>query len=95
MKNTDHHKTFLHNKNVLAVFTGKHTYVSGTWYSNPYTPSTWNYMSVHVKGNIKFVNDSELEDILRITSLHFEDQNQQSTTTFDNLPLEFKQKAIG
>jgi transcriptional regulator len=95
MKNTDHHKTFLHNENVLAVFTGKHTYVSGTWYSNPYMPSTWNYMSVHIKGKIRFVNDSELEDILRITSLHFENQNQQSTTTFDNLPLEFKRKAIG
>jgi len=95
MKNTDHHKTFLHNENVLAVFTGKHTYVSGTWYSNPNTPSTWNYMSVHIKGIIKFVNQSELEDILRTVSLHFEGQNQQSTTTFDNLPSEFKKRAIG
>ena len=39
MKNTDHHKAFLQNANVLAVFTGKHTHVSGTWYSNPHTPS--------------------------------------------------------
>jgi transcriptional regulator len=30
MKNTDHHKAFLHNANVLAVFTGNHTYVSAT-----------------------------------------------------------------
>lgn len=95
MKNTDHHKTFLHNENVLAVFTGKHTYVSGTWYSNPNTPSTWNYMSVHVKGIIRFVNESELEEILRSVSLHFEGQNQQSTTIFDNLPSEFKKRAIG
>lgn len=49
MKNTDHHKSFLHNENILVVFTGHHTYVSGTWFSNPFTPSTWNYMSVHVK----------------------------------------------
>ncbi len=95
MKGTDHHKAFLHNENVLAVFTGKHTYVSGTWYSNPYTPSTWNYMSVHVKGMIRFVNSAELEDILRITSLHFEGGNQQSTTVFDNLPLDFKRKVLG
>lgn len=94
MKNTDHHKAFLHNENVLTVFTSKNTYVSGTWYSNPYTPSTWNYMSVHIKGNIRFVNDSELKDILRVTSLHFEGQNEKSTTTFDNLPLNFKQKAV-
>ncbi|MBK8489835.1 MAG: FMN-binding negative transcriptional regulator [Saprospirales bacterium] len=95
MKNTDHHKAFLHNENVLAVFTGKHTYVSGTWYSNPYTASTWNYMSVHVKGIIRFLDDSALEDVLRMTTLHFEDQNQQSTTVFDNLPLAFKQRVMG
>ncbi|MGB5817915.1 MAG: FMN-binding negative transcriptional regulator [Saonia sp.] len=95
MKNTDHHKAFLHNENVLAVFTGKHTYVSGTWYSNPYTASTWNYMSVHAKGIIRFLGNSELEDVLRITTLHFEGQNHQSTTVFDNLPLEFKQRVMG
>ena len=55
MKNTDHHKAFLHSENVLAVFTGKHTYVSGAWYSNPHSASTWNYMSVHVKGVITFL----------------------------------------
>ena len=94
MKNNDHHKAFLNNKNVLAVFTGKNTYVSGAWYSDPYMPSTWNYMSVHVKGIMKFVNDSELEDILRITSLHFENQNEQSPTVYDNLPADFKEKAM-
>jgi len=95
MKGNDHHRAFLNNENVLAVFTGKHTYVSGTWYSNPYTPSTWNYMSVQVKGKIKFVSEKELEDILYKVSLHFEGQNQHSTTTYDNLPLDFKQKALG
>lgn len=94
MKNTDHHKAFSHNENVLSVFTGKHTYVSGTWYSNPHTASTWNYMSVHVKGLIKFLGDNELEDVLRMTALHFEGQNHESATVFDNLPLEFKQKVM-
>ena len=94
MKNTDHHKAFLQNNNVLVVFTGNHTYVSGTWYSNPYIASTWNYMSVHVKGIIRFLDDSGLEEVLRKTSLHFENYNHQSTTTFDNLPLEFKQKVM-
>ena len=94
MKNTDHHKAFLHNENVLVVFTGHHTYVSATWYSNPHQASTWNYMSVHVKGIIRFLDYAALEDVLRITSLHFENHNQQSTTIFDNLPLEFKQKVM-
>jgi transcriptional regulator len=94
MKNTDHHKAFLHNENVLVVFTGHHTYVSATWYSNPHLASTWNYMSVHAKGIIRFLDDTALEDVLRKTSLHFENYNQQSTTIYDNLSLEFKQKVM-
>ena len=94
MKNTDHHKAFLHNENVLVVFTGHHTYVSATWYSNPHLASTWNYMSVHAKGIIRFLDETALEDVLRKTTLHFENYNQQSTTIFDNLPLEFKQKVM-
>src|SRR6202171_4840084 len=38
---SDHHKAFLENPDVLALFTGEHTYVSGTWYSgNPRQAST-------------------------------------------------------
>jgi transcriptional regulator len=94
MKNTDHHKAFLQNENVLAVFTGHHTYVSGTWYSNPHTPSTWNYMSVHVKGIIRFLDDDALTDVLRKTTLHFENQNQKSETIYDNLPSEYTQRLM-
>lgn len=94
MKNTDHHKAFLHNENVLVVFTGNHAYVSATWYSNPHVASTWNYMSVHAKGIIRFLDDTALEEVLRKTTLHFENYNQNSPTIFDNLPLEFKQKVM-
>lgn len=94
MKNTDHHKAFLHNENVLVVFTGHNTYVSGTWYSNPYTPSTWNYMSVHAKGIIRFLDDAALVEVLQKTTLHFENNNPHSTTIFDNLPAEYTQKLM-
>jgi transcriptional regulator len=94
MKNTDHHKTFLQNKNVLVVFTGHHTYVSGTWYSNPHTPSTWNFMSVHAKGVIRFLDDSALIDVLKMTTLHFENYNPQSTTIYDNLPADYTQRLM-
>ena len=94
MRNTDHHKAFLQNNNVLVVFTGNHTYVSGTWYSDPHIASTWNYMSVHIKGILRFLDDAGLEDVLRKTTLHFENYNRESTTIFDNLPLEFKQKVM-
>ncbi len=94
MKNTDHHEAFLHNENVLVVFTGHHTYVSATWYSNPHQASTWNYMSVHARGIIRFLDEAALEDVLRKTSLHFENQDHNSTTIYDNLPQEYKQRLI-
>ncbi|MBS1518348.1 MAG: FMN-binding negative transcriptional regulator [Bacteroidetes bacterium] len=94
MKNTDHHRAFLKNQNVLAVFTGHHTYVSGTWYSNPHTPSTWNYMSVHAEGVIRFLDDNALKDVLRMTTIHFEDNNQNSETVFDNLPSEYTERLM-
>ena len=89
MRNTDHHKAFEQNPNVLAVFTGPHVYVSGTWYSNPQQASTWNYMSVHVKGTIRFGNEEDLIAILKRLTLHYENNNTASTTIFDNLPSEY------
>ncbi|MEO6290393.1 MAG: FMN-binding negative transcriptional regulator, partial [Ginsengibacter sp.] len=32
MKNTDHHKAFAQNENVLVIFNGPHCYVSANWY---------------------------------------------------------------
>jgi len=94
MKNTDHHKAFLHNPNVLVVFTGHHTYVSATWYSDPHQASTWNYMSVQARGVIRFPGDEALAEVLRKTSLHFENQNEGSSTVFDNLPEDYKKKLM-
>jgi transcriptional regulator len=94
MKNTDHHRAFLANSNVLAVFTGAHTYVSATWYSDPHTASTWNYMSVHAKGIIRFLDDDALAGVLRKTSLHFENYNKESTTVFDNLSEDYSQRLM-
>ena len=90
MRNTDHHKAFLHNPNVLAVFTSPHVYVSGTWYDNPSQASTWNYISVHAKGTIRFGNEAELIDVLKRLTLHYENNNQDSSTIFDNLSEQYR-----
>ena len=94
MRNTDHHKAFMQNPNVLAVFTGPHTYVSATWYSNPSQASTWNYMSVHAKGKIKFLDVDGLINVLKKLSLHFENNKQGSSTIFDNLPEQYTQRLM-
>ncbi len=38
------------NPRALALFTSPHTYVSPSWYSNPRSGGTWNYMSVQAQG---------------------------------------------
>lgn len=91
MKNTDHHKAFLHNSNVLAVFTGAHTYVSSSWYEDKGQASTWNYMSVHAKGVLKFQDHQALLDVLKRTTNHFEN-NPYSGANFDDLPTEYVEK---
>lgn len=93
MKQTDHHLAFQENDQVLVVFTGNHSYVSGTWYSDPHTPSTWNYMSVHVRGTIRLLDGGAIEDVLHKTSLHFEHGKRDSPTVFDNLPDQWKRMA--
>ena len=94
-KKSDHHQAFEENPNVLALFTGAHTYVSGAWYSgNPHQASTWNYISVHARGQIKFLDEPALIELLKRLSLHFENNNTASSTIYDNLPVDYKEKLI-
>jgi transcriptional regulator len=90
MKNTDHHRAFVGNNEVLAVFAGAHSYVSASWYSEPKTASTWNYMSVHAKGKISFLDDAALLEVLKHTTNHFEN-NPHSPANFENLPEDYVQ----
>lgn len=94
MKNTDHHKAFLENDQVLAVFTGPHCYVSASWYTNPHTGSTWNYMSVHLSGKIKFLTEDALIKSLQKLSLHFEEYNTLSPTYYNNLAEDYVKKML-
>ncbi len=91
MKNTDHHKAFVHNEHVLAVFTGADTYVSASWYEDKKQASTWNYMSVHAKGVITFLDPPALMDVLKRTTDHFEN-NPYSGANFDDLPAEYVER---
>lgn len=94
MRQTDHHKAFAENPQSLAVFTGPDTYVSASWYSNPHIGSTWNYMSVHLRGNIRFLDDDGLIALMKKLTLRFENNNMTSPTIYDNLPDEFLKKML-
>jgi transcriptional regulator len=91
---SDHHKALLENPMALALFTGPHAYVSATWYTNPHMGSTWNYASVHARGNIRFLDEAGLINVLKKLSLHFENGDTGSATYYDNLPDEYTSKMI-
>jgi transcriptional regulator len=65
MRKTDHHKAFEKNENVLVLFTGPHTYVSASWYTQPQTASTWNYMTVHAKGKISLLDETATYEAIK------------------------------
>lgn len=94
MRNTDHHNAFVENPNGLLVFTGPNCYVSASWYTNPHIGSTWNYMSVHIAGQVNFMSDEELICFMRKLTLKFEKGNTTSLTFYNNLPETFLSKMM-
>lgn len=85
MRKTDHHRAFENNSNVLAVFNGPNAYVSASWYVDPRQASTWNYMTVHASGQIRFLSEDELYALLKRTTQHFE-QDQTVPSFLEQLP---------
>lgn len=93
MRNTDHHRAFMQNPNALALFVGAHTYVSASWYSNPNQASTWNYLSVHARGTIRFLEEDDLRKILDETTTKYE-QNENSPALFKHLTDDYINRLI-
>jgi len=87
MRKTDHHLAFDKNKNVLALFTGPHCFISASWYNDPLVGSTWNYITVHAKGKIIFMDEAGTHDAVKMVSDKFE--GTQSAGSFDSLPKEY------
>ncbi len=86
MRNTDHHKAFVKHPQVMVLFTGPHNFVSASWYTDPHQGSTWNYMTVQAKGEIRFLDEqATYEAVKKITHKH----EINSTAAFENLSDEY------
>ena len=92
MKNTDHHKAFEKNENVLVIFNGPHTYISASWYSNPQSASTWNYKTVHAKGKIKFTDEEGTYRAIEAITNKYE--GTETSASFHKMPKEYIMKMI-
>ncbi len=87
MRKTDHHLAFEKNPNVLVLFTGPHCYVSASWYNDPHTASTWNYITVHAKGRISFTDeDGTYEAVKAVTNKY---EGTATKAAFNNMPQEY------
>jgi len=63
------------DQNVLAIFQGPHCYISPSWYETKTAVPTWNYVSVHVYGLVKFIGAEELMNSLHDMVLIYEQPN--------------------
>ena len=53
---------------ILVVFQGPHAYISPSWYETNQTVPTWNYVTVHVYGEIELIQ-SDAENVQALASL--------------------------
>ncbi|WP_107949336.1 FMN-binding negative transcriptional regulator [Lysinibacillus parviboronicapiens] len=49
----------IEHQHVLAVFQGPHCYISPSWYETNQAVPTWNYVAVHVYGEIELIEKEE------------------------------------
>jgi transcriptional regulator len=63
----------IQNQTVLAVFHGPHCYISPSWYETNQAVPTWNYVTVHVYGQVELIEDEyELMSSLNDMVLKYE-----------------------
>ncbi|WP_242235443.1 FMN-binding negative transcriptional regulator [Bacillus cereus group sp. BfR-BA-01316] len=72
------------NQQVLAVFQGPHSYISPSWYETNKAVPTWNYVVVHVYGELEIVED-EQELIDSLQDLVHKYENPKSTYSLNDV----------
>ncbi|MBK5471726.1 FMN-binding negative transcriptional regulator [Bacillus mycoides] len=72
------------NQQVLAIFQGPHSYISPSWYETNKAVPTWNYVAVHVYGELEIVED-EQELIDSLQDLVHKYENPKSTYSLNNV----------
>ncbi len=94
-RKSDHHKALTEKPGALVIFTGAHVYVSGTWYAgNPQQASTWNYIAIHARGTLRWMEENELIPLMQKLSLYFEKGDTASSTIYENLPHEYRDRLV-
>ena len=76
-------KGFMENDQILAIFSGPHSYISPSWYDHENVP-TWNYIAVHVYGKIKIIEGAAvLESLKKLVDKY--EQNSKNPVRIEDL----------
>lgn len=78
---------------VLAIFSGPHTYISPSWYDHENVP-TWNYIAVHVYGKLRLLDYEETVTSLKKLVDKYE-KNQEKPIQVENLSEKTMRQARG
>lgn len=63
----------IQNQTVLSIFHGPHCYISPSWYETNQAVPTWNYVTLHVYGEVELIEDEhELMSSLNDMVLEYE-----------------------
>jgi transcriptional regulator len=93
MRGQIHTRAFEENDQVLALFTGAHSYISASWYSQPQTASTWNYLTVQARGTMVFQSPEWLHQLLIRLTAAFE-KDPDSPALVEKMPDAYIQKML-
>ncbi len=64
---------------VMAIFLGVHSYISSSWYQEPNVP-TWDYLAVHIYGNLSIISDEKLYQSLESLVNKYEKYSENPMT---------------
>jgi transcriptional regulator len=86
-------ESFKTNDEVLAIFSGAHTYISSSWYDHENVP-TWNYLAVHVYGKVTLYNHEQAVNSLKKLVDKYE-ANSKNPVSVENLSEKTMREARG
>jgi transcriptional regulator len=86
-------KAFANDDQVLAVFSGPHSYISSSWYDHENVP-TWNYIAVHVYGKIKIIEgEAVIESLKKLVNKY--EQHSENPVRIEDLSQKTMRQTLG
>lgn len=86
-------ESFKQDENVLAIFSGAHSYISSSWYDHENVP-TWNYLAVHVYGKVTIYNHEQaVESLKRLVDKY--EKNSEKPVRVEDLSAKTMRESRG